>query len=135
MENQIAQYFSDKPEVAAVYLFGSQADKKARPFSDVDIAVLVKTGSEELVDRKRVEYLVELGRLLRKDIHPVIMNQLDEEVLRRIFSTGTCVLVNDQDALTRFKTASFVKIAEFGYYRRQLQKGVIRKVREKSQSG
>lgn len=135
MKKEIAQYFADKPEVVAVYLFGSHARSKAQPFSDVDIAVLLRTEDEDLANRKRIEYLAELGKVMRKDIHPVIMNTAGEELLRQIFSTGTCVQVNNENELSRFKTAAFAKIAEFGYYRTQLQKGLIRKLKEVAQSG
>ena len=135
MEKEIAQYFANKPEVAAAYLFGSQAKNKSRPFSDVDIAILLKEDEKEQATRKKNEYLVDLGRLIKKDIHPVIMNAAGEELLRQIFSTGICVLVNDENVLSRFKTRAFVKIAEFGYYRTRLQRGIIRKLKEEAQSG
>jgi predicted nucleotidyltransferase len=135
MKKEIAQYFSNKPEVAAVYLFGSQAKNKSRPFSDVDIAILLKEDEKEQANRKKNEYLVDLGRLTKKDIHPVIMNAAGEELLRQIFSTGICVLVNDEHVLSRFKTCAFVKIAEIGYYRKPLQRGIIRKLKEEAQNG
>jgi len=34
--------------------------------------------------------MVELSRILRKDIHPVILNSAGEELLRQIFLKGKC---------------------------------------------
>ena len=88
MKREIADYFTNKAEVAAVYLFGSQAKRRAIPYSDVDIAILIHRENIESAHLKRIEYLAELGKLLKKDIHPVIMNTAGEELLRQIFSTG-----------------------------------------------
>ena len=135
MEKEIAQYFANKDEVAAVYLFGSHAGNRARPFSDVDIAVLFKRNDEELAARKRNEYLIELGLLTKMDIHPIIMNTAGEELLRQIFSTGKCIQVNKKDILTQFRTHAFVKIADFYYYRTQMKRGILRKLKEATQIG
>ena len=62
---KIQSYFSDEKDVVAVYLFGSYAQGKARRTSDVDIDI-------GIFEKKQIRYLKELGRLLRKDIHPVI---------------------------------------------------------------
>ena len=130
MIKEIASYFKQCPEVAAVYLFGSHAGTTAGHFSDVDIAVLLARSDENLANRRRFEYITDLAKILRKDIHPVIMNLAAEEVLRQIFSKGKPIQVNDAKALSHFKTYAFVKMAEFGYYRTSMQRGVIRKLQE-----
>ena len=135
MKREIADYFTNKAEVAAVYLFGSHARIRSVPFSDVDIAILIHREAMESAHLKRVEYLTELGKRLKKDIHPVIMNTAGEELLRQIFSTGICVLVNDQEILSRFKTTAFVRIAAFSIYQRQFQKGLINSVKQEAGIG
>lgn len=133
LNEKIASYFEDCPEVAAVYLFGSYARNRPRFTSDVDIAViLVKCDKANL---ERLQYMLDLARMLRKDIHPVIMNTANEELLTQIFSKGRCIQVNDAKALSRFRSSAFAKIAEFGYYRESLQTGLIRKLREEAQGG
>jgi predicted nucleotidyltransferase len=37
----LVEYFAGQDDVLAAYLFGSQACSKARPASDVDVAVLL----------------------------------------------------------------------------------------------
>jgi len=135
VKREIADYFTNKAEVAAVYLFGSQARIRAVPYSDVDIAILIHREYIESAHLKRIECLTELGKLLKKDIHPVIMNTAGEELLRQIFSTGICVLVNDQEILSRFKTTAFVRIAAFSIYQRQFQKGLINSVKKEAGIG
>jgi len=135
VKREIADYFTNKAEVAAVYLFGSQARRRAVPYSDVDIAILIHREYIESAHLKRIEYLTELGKLLKKDIHTVIMNTAGEELLRQIFSTGICILVNDQEILSRFKTTAFVRIAEFSTYQKQIHKGFISSLKKEAGIG
>ena len=127
---KINNFFRDKPEVIAVYLFGSYAEDRARNFSDVDIGILIDGTSEEFLTEKRNTYMTKLGRILRKDIHPVILNVAGEELMRQIFLKGKCVLVNDAEKLACFKMVAYMKMAEFNHYRNQMQRGFIKKVME-----
>ena len=135
MNKEIASFFSQCPEVAAVYLFGSYAGSTPGHLSDVDIAVLLTSNDEDLANLERFKYITGLAKILRKDIHPIIMNFAGEEMLRQIFSKGKAVQVNDAKALSHFKTYAFVKMAEFVYYRTSMQKGVIRKLKEEVGGG
>ena len=130
LEEKIRTYFKNKKEVVVVYLFGSYAKGKQRPSSDIDIGILLDTTDQGFVKERRNEYMVELARILRKDIHPVILNLAGEELLKQIFLKGKCILVNDSRKLAQYKMVMFAKIAEFGYYRSQMQLGLIRKVME-----
>lgn len=134
MHEKISKYFAEKPEVAAVYLFGSHAGGNAQRLSDVDVAVLMSKEDKNRGNEARFDYIIELGRILGKDIHLVIMNSAGEELLRQIFSKGKCLLVNDEKALSEFRTVSFAKIAEFEHYRAQFQRGLIRKIMDSAES-
>jgi predicted nucleotidyltransferase len=76
-ENIIKQYFKDRKEIAAVYLFGSYASGKNNYMSDVDIGILFTHQYSKSDKNFKEEYIIQLGRLLRKDIHPVLMNTAD----------------------------------------------------------
>jgi len=71
---------------------------------------------------------VELSRIIKKDIHLIILNSASEELMRQIFLKGKCILVNDKKRLAIFEMVALSKIAEFAYYRNQMQKGLIKKV-------
>ena len=73
LEIPVARFFENKREVAAVYLFGSHALGRQRPGSDVDIGILLCPEFLESGNSVREECIVGLGRILRKDIHPVIL--------------------------------------------------------------
>ena len=128
--NKLEAYFEDKSEVIAVYLFGSQATDKTGDSSDVDIGILLDTSERIAQIEKRNQYMVELANILRKEIHPVILNSAGEELMRQIFAKGKCILVKDQKKLSLFKMTMFARIADFGYYRNQMQSGLIRGIME-----
>lgn len=128
--NKLKAYFEDKSEVIAVYLFGSQAKNKTTPSSDVDLGILLNTKDRATETKKRNQYLVDLATILRKEIHPVILNSAGEELMRQIFLKGKCILVRDPEKLSLFKMTMFARIAEFGYYRDQMQSGLIRNIME-----
>ena len=130
LTTRLKKYFKDKPEVIAVYLFGSQATEENKASSDVDIGILLDTKDRTTEIEKRKQYMVDLADILRKEIHPVILNSAGEELLRQIFAKGDCILVKNQKKLSLFKMTMFSKIADFGYYRKQMQSGLIRSMME-----
>jgi len=127
---RLKSYYKKKPEIIAVYLFGSQATDKTGRSSDVDIGILLDTINRATQIEKRNQYMVELANILRKEIHPVILNSAGEELMRQIFAKGKCILVKDQKKLSLFKMTMFARIADFGYYRNQMQSGLIRGIME-----
>jgi predicted nucleotidyltransferase len=130
LTTRLKQYFKDKPEVIAVYLFGSQATGKKKRSSDVDVGILLNTKDRATEIEKRNKYMVDLADILRKEIHPIILNSAGEELMRQIFTKGDCILIKNQKKLSLFKMTMFARIADFGYYRNQMQSGLIRSIME-----
>ena len=128
--NKLKAYFESKSEVTAVYLFGSQVTDKAGPSSDADIGILFDTSDVAGEIDKRNQYMLDLANIFRKEIHPVVLNSAGEELMRQIFLKGKCILVRDPKKLSFFKMTMFARIADFGYYRDQMQSGLIRNIRE-----
>ena len=123
----ISDYFSNKDEVVAVYLFGSYASGKNRTFSDIDIGILLNRADPESVNQQKMGYLTELSRIIRKDVHPVILNFASEVLMKQIFSKGRCILINDSKKLAKYKMTMYARIADFSYYLNKMQKGFIRR--------
>ena len=126
----ISDFFKNKDEVVAVYLFGSYASGKQHHMSDIDLGIFFKEKSMSLHYPLIDKYFNSLSRLLRRDIHLVSLNTDSEELLKQIFSKGQCILVNDKNKLVRFKMTAFSKIADFGYYRQIIKDGFINKIME-----
>ena len=127
-KEKIENYFKNKKDIIAVYLFGSYAKGKESHSSDIDIGILLDRNHREYDKTMIDRYIVELGRILKKDIHPVILNSASEELLRQVFSNGECLLINNPEALSWFKMVMYSRIADFSYYRNQMQSGLIKKV-------
>ena len=125
---RLEAYFKDKSEVIAVYLFGSQAVNKTGPSSDVDIGILLDTHDRNTETEKKNQYLAELANILKKEIHPVILNSAGEELMRQIFLKGKCILVRNPEKLSLFKMTMYARIADFSYYRGRMQSGLIRNI-------
>lgn len=124
---QVRSYFEDKPEIVAVYIFGSHAKGTERKDSDVDLAVLI---DNELLCKQfelKNRYTGELSRILRKDLHILIMNNLGELILGQIFKYSQCIVNRNPEILSRFKMIKIAMIAEFEYYRKIAEEGFLRK--------
>jgi uncharacterized protein len=130
IENTIKQYFEDRIEIAAVYLFGSYASKKNNFMSDVDIGILLNYQNSKSAKNFKEEYILQLGRLLRKDIHPVIMNTAGEVVLKQIFGKGKPVLVKDLKFYQNFKSVTLLKIIDFSFYLEKIHSNLIKRILE-----
>ncbi|MGA1840069.1 MAG: type VII toxin-antitoxin system MntA family adenylyltransferase antitoxin [bacterium] len=131
LKEKIKNYFKSKNGIITVYLFGSNAKGKEYHSSDIDIGILLDRNFFEYQEYKKTiikKSIVELGRILRNDIHPVILNSAGEELLRQIFSNGECLLINDPEESSRFKMVMFPRITDFAYYRDKMQSGLIKKV-------
>jgi uncharacterized protein len=128
LEKTINNYFAGHNEVAAVFIYGSHAGGQPRTDSDVDVAILMTTYDPDSEHAARALYMAELSRLTRKVIHPVIINSAGETLLKQILGKGRCIQVNDPKSLSRFKMTAIARIADYGYYQRFLQQGVIRQI-------
>lgn len=123
--NKIAAYFGKRPEVVAVYLFGSYASGHEKKQSDVDLGVVLE---QRVVSSKRAleaAYIIGLGKLLRKDFHIVIMNDAGEGILAQIFKRGRCIFLQSPEMLSRFKMVSYSLIADFGFHRSLMERAFI----------
>jgi predicted nucleotidyltransferase len=124
--SEISSYFKNKDEVIAVYLFGSFVSGKRQPFSDIDIGVMLNHSELEFANQKRNTYIIELSRIVRKDVHLVILNSAGEVLMKQIFSKGKCILVKDLQRLAYYKMTMYARIADFAHYLDKMQKGFIR---------
>ena len=129
-ENQIKSYFTDKADIAAVYLYGSHASGIVHPASDVDIAILFGSLDRDIVHQSLEKYHVELSRILRKDLHLIAMDFANEVLMKQILKKGRCLVVNDSKKQTYFTMHALTKIADFQYYLKKMQSAMARRVME-----
>lgn len=128
----VAAYCAERPEIVACYLFGSQATGKARAESDVDLAFLLKSDvpRSHYVDLS-LEYFAQLSRMLRQDIHPLIMNSAGEVVLEQIFRKGMPVYGGEDFDSAYFRMTQTAQIAEFAPLRKRMEDNFLERMKEK----
>lgn len=129
-EEKLSNYFKDRNEVVAVYLFGSHAEGRQRDSSDIDVGILINRNDRYSAAEMRDIYMTNLSGILRKDVHPVIMNEASEMLLKQIFSKGRCILINNQRELSRRTMVMYAEIADLTYYLDRMQSGFLKKVVE-----
>lgn len=125
---KISLYFDKRSEVMAVYLFGSYAKSKQELDSDIDLAIFLNRDDRPHQNELRRQYIVDLGRILRKDVHIVIISSIDEGILAQIFKYGQCIINHNPHLLAHFKMIAYAMIADFGYHKNLMEKGFIRKL-------
>jgi uncharacterized protein len=129
IEDTIRSYYEHRREVAAVFLFGSRASGMEIGASDVDLGLVLETLDPDRMSAIAASSITGLGRVLRKDIHPVILNTAGETLVQQVLK-GKLLCVNNPEFFARFLMVSVSRIAEFGYYRRMFQRGAARKIDE-----
>ncbi len=128
INKKIQKFFEDRPEVLAVYIFGSYVKNRENRDSDIDLAVLIDHQSISRSSEIIKEYTVGLARAVRKDFHIVVMNRAGEELLAQIFKNGSCILNRNESVNSTFKMIKYAMIAEFSYYRDLMKKGFLRQL-------
>jgi predicted nucleotidyltransferase len=129
-KNKIINYFRKKPEIAAVYMYGSQSKGGARADSDVDLAVLVsdKRGFGGF-DIPQTRYTYDLERLTGKKVEVQDLGSVAIDFAHRVLSEGELLLglesakrVEFEEYVLRVYFDMKPSIDEYFYYLRQIVK-------------
>jgi hypothetical protein len=100
--------------------------------SDIDLAILIDQYNISHQNQLIRQYTIELSRILRRDLHLVIMSSAGEDILAQIYKYDQCILNQNPPFLAYFKMTAFAMIAGFAYYKNIMKQGFTRKLyREK----
>jgi hypothetical protein len=110
----VARCVSRRRDIQAAYIFGSVAQGRARPDSDIDIAVLL---GRRLPDARALRYRLkvagELGAALRRnDVQLVILNDAPPLLAHRVLSRGVLVFERSRAARVRFHVQTASRYAD-----------------------
>jgi predicted nucleotidyltransferase len=103
IEQVITEYFRERAEVSAVYLFGSQALDNARPDSDVDVGLLYREPPPATLHGMPFGAEAELGERLGKPVQLVVMNTAPAELVHEILRARCLLLDKDPAFRVRFE--------------------------------
>jgi hypothetical protein len=116
---EIVQAISGDPDVVALFSFGSLAEGRLTPLSDLDFAVLV---SKRLTERQRFEKHLELigvfNSVLRTDeIDLVVLNDTPLKFGHRILKTGKLLCLRNKEELIDFSEKVVKLYLDFRFFR------------------
>jgi predicted nucleotidyltransferase len=132
----LVDYLATQPDVLAAYLFGSFATAKARPGSDVDLAVLLggQDASQRFERRLRLMGEVE-DALARRPADVVVLNDAPPLLSYQVLSEGCLIFERDRAARVEFEVRAGKIYADlkpmYDYHNRDL----FQKIREVGLSG
>lgn len=114
LDRVIARCLRSRREVHAGYVFGSVAAGRARPDSDLDIAVLL---NRPLPARRALSYrldlMADLGAALgRADVDLVILNDAPPLLAHRVLSRGRLVFERSAPGRVRFQVQTARRYAD-----------------------
>lgn len=90
LKKSVDNLVSDKPEVQRVILFGSAANNKLIPSSDIDIAIIVSKSKERFIDRPSIylEYFENIGADIDIFVYTENETHNDIPLLKTAMKTG-----------------------------------------------
>ena len=105
---KLKKYFAGRDDVPMAFLFGSQAKSLARSESDIDIAIYLKTQSDEMDFESDSRFenedkiWLDLEKLLGNKVDLVILNRAPAGVAFAAMNSGKEICVKDPNIRTKF---------------------------------
>jgi predicted nucleotidyltransferase len=100
----LLEYLASQPDVVAAYIFGSVAQGRARPQSDVDIAVLLSADlDEETRFDRRLRLGWEVERLIGRQTDLVVLNDAPPLLQHQVLKHGRLIFERDRAARVEFE--------------------------------
>jgi len=121
-------------DIIALYLFGSYAEDKQTPVSDIDLAVLLKRDfPQDSYFEKKLTLLSTITSLLKTDeVDLVILNQVPPALSYRILSKGSLLFEKTDQKSQRvsFQVRICDRYFDFKPVEKVLHEGLVRRIRE-----
>ena len=129
-EAGLVSFLETQPDIVAAYLFGSLAQGRATPRSDVDIAVLLSCipDAPGAATDRRLQLMDDLRRFADRHVDVIILNTAPSVLQHQVLKTGR--LLHERDILARmdFEVRSGQDYADlkpaFDFFTRMLLKEI-----------
>ncbi len=118
----VSAYCRQHKEISAVYLFGSRAQRSFKIDSDIDLAVLLKSGQTEF---DLLDFIVSLEHFFKLPVDAVVLNRAGEILKYQVRLHG--ILLYEQDAVHRkaFEVRSRKEYEDFQYFHKRYVSKVL----------
>ena len=93
----------DEPGLVAAWLFGSRARGRARPESDIDVAVLYSRAPEATLAALPERLATVLEEVSGMEADVVVINRASPDLVHRVLRDGLLLLDRDPPARLRFE--------------------------------
>jgi predicted nucleotidyltransferase len=93
---------AEVPGLVAAYLFGSHARGEAKPASDVDVALWMRSAPTKL-DDLQLDLAADLERELGAPVDVVILNGAPSDLVHRVLRDGVLLVERDRSARVRLE--------------------------------
>ena len=101
---KIKDYFNKRKEVAAVYLYGSQARGDATKTSDVDLAVLVTNRRKYRgFGIPQVVFAQDLSKITGREVEVNDLDAVSVDFAHRVLTEGRLIISNNEKARIDFE--------------------------------
>lgn len=130
-KKMLNEYFRNKPNILCVYLFGSVANAKESPSSDVDIAVLYNNSvSASKYTDQQIDTSIDLSLLLDKNVDVIILNRAAPYLKFQIIQKGIRVYENPKRESRIFEARSILEYFDFEPIKNLLELSLIKRIKE-----
>ena len=123
IKSDIAALCETQPVIIAAYLFGSVAQGKTKPSSDIDVALLLD--SRQSQSFSLLSCLVALEERLEKNVDVVILNKADEVLKYEVRRSGKIVFDRFPKRRKQFEIRSRKTYEDFLYFHARYTQKVL----------
>ncbi len=113
----VREYASRDPNIAAVYLFGSEASGRARKGSDVDLSVVLR---EPVEGFRRIRMETELSQAIGRDVDLVVFHEGSILFKRQILKARRLLYEGDRRERVRQETAARYEYLDTRFLHREI---------------
>ena len=122
--------FRGRPEVVAVYLFGSHARGEADHLSDVDVALLLREGLPDVAHLELRLIVETCGALGRDDVDVIFLNDAPLRMQATVLTTGRLIVSNDEACRADYEVLTMSKYWDFEKYLDEYDRHFLRQIKE-----
>ena len=124
-----------KNQIIFAYLFGSAAEGRLSPLSDIDIALFLNPNlNQRQRFYRRLECMTLLERILeRDDIDVIILNDSEADIIDEVLRYGKLLFCFDDNSLYEFRHHFTMMYLDFSYYRDRHLNYVINRLKNREE--
>lgn len=109
---ELQEFFRNRQDIAAVYIFGSFGTEFEHQFSDLDFGIVFSTASIRFEDELRLAAL--LSQLLKRDdIDIVNLNKAPINLRYRVISEGDLIIEGSYESHSDFLEQTYKRYLDF----------------------